>query len=320
MPNNFRYHKLILSLACTILPFNVQAELSHKQIITNANLTEVANTIQLKSNEKPLPSSKVLTSNSKQSTNFLIKLGCLPTEETKLSNQSSLAEDCPALKPLTIDYPVVPASLTSVLNQLLEDKVFEGYNIKEQEVVTSSESGKNIILYGHSSLPHAKQLITLLKINNIDFTWQLIAKSSAFNIREDWQDTQPEEQVETIRTGKEYDVRFTFADKAEQQRFMPLINQFAKKDSGNETGLIIDAWWQPFYRTFYSQESFVAVKRVSLQVDGFVGSTLVLPSDLNKVLKQINTTLLETNTKVAVSSEDVWVNPAFYRYLNGGYK
>lgn len=310
MFSNFRCYKLISILFLSILPLVTQAERLHTQIISNAKLTEVANTIKQAD----------LAPYQKKSTALLMKLGCLPTEETNKLHQASLMENCPALKPLTINYPIIPTSLTLVLNQLLGNHVFEGYNIKAKERVTSNESGKNIILYGHSSLEHAKQLITLLTINNIDFTWQLIAKESAFNIRENWQDTQPNEQVSAIRASKEYDVRFTFADQTEQQRFMPLINQFAKKDSEHETGLIIDAWWQPFYRTFHPQEFFIPVKRISLQSDGFIASTLVLTPNLNKVLKQINAKLLETNVTVLLLSEDVWVNPAFYRYLNGDYQ
>lgn len=307
----------------TLLPFtSAQAKQSYTQLITNVNLTEVANTIDLKSDKTSWPklNNTELSQKEKQSSLLLMKLGCISAKDINQLPQTTSVTDCNALKPLSIDYPVVPKHLTSTLNQLLKDRVVEGYNIKSKALVTSNESGKNITLYGHSSLAHAKQLITLLTINDIDFTWQLIAKSSAFNIRENWQDTQPDEQISTIRIAKEYDVRFNFADQAEQQRFMPLINQFAKKDSDNETGLIVDAWWQPFYRTFLPQEAFIAVKRISLQADGFIASTLVLKPNLNKVLKKINSTLLQTKVNVLVSSEDVWVNPAFYRYLNGDYQ
>ncbi len=323
MYKKLHYNKLIVSLCFTLLSFTtVQAKQPYSQVVADAKLIEVSDTIVLKKGEalQKITTETEYNSEEEKSAILLSKLGCLPQKEVNQLQQSTALENCAALKPLTIDYPTVPTSLTSLLNQLLDENIVEGYNIKAQTMASSSESGDNVILYGHSSLVHAKQLISLLTINNVDFTWQLIAKSSAFNIRENWQDTKTEEKTSSIRTAQEYDLRFNFANQAEQNTFMPLINRFAKKDNEGQTGLIIDAWWQPFYRTFHPQDSFVAVKRISLQADGFIASTLVLIPNLNSVLNKINNTLSQTNMNVSLSSEDVWVNPAFYRYLHGDYK
>jgi len=323
MYSKLHYNKLIVSLCFTLLSFtSVQAQQSYTQIVANAKLTEVSQTITLKEGKasQKITGDTEYNNEEEKSAILLSKLGCLPQNGINQSQQNATLADCAALKPLTIDYPTVSASLTSLMNQLLDDNVFEGYNIKAKEVTTTSESGKNITLYGHSSLVHAKQLISLLIVNNVNFSWQLIPKSSAFNIRESWQDSKEEEKASSIRTAQEYDLRLNFVNQAEQKSFMALINQFAKKDREDHTGLIIDAWWQPFYRTFHPQDSFTAVKRISLQADGFVASTLVLIPNVNKVLKQINNTLSKTNINVSLSSEDVWVNPAFYRYLNGDFK
>jgi len=323
MYKKLHYSKLLVSLCFTLLSFTtVQAKQSYTQIVADAKLTELSKTITLKAAEVPNKAAVNTEYNSEEekSAILLTKLGCLPSKKVNQLPQSTTLEDCAALKPFTIDYPTVPASLTSLLNQLLDKNIFEGYNIKAQAMATSSTSGDNVTLYGHSSLVHAKQLISLLTINNIDFTWQLISKRSAFNIRENWQDTKTEEKASSIRTAQEYDLQFNFANQADQNAFMPLINQFAKKDNKGQTGLIIDAWWQPFYRTFHPQDSFIAVKRISIQADGFIASTLVLIPNVDNVLNKINDTVAQKNIKVLLSSEDVWVNPAFYRYLNGGYK
>lgn len=306
----------LILISCT------PADKSYTQIVANAQLTEVASTINLENNKAALETIAdedyaQWSQEERQSALLLTALGCIDIS-TNDSKQTTSVDDCEALMPLSIDYPSVPTSLTLLLNQLVSQKIVQGYNVKEQNLVTSNETGDNIILYGHSSLIHAKQLITLLTINNVDFIWQLIAKSSAFNIRDDWKDIQPDEKISRVRVAKEYDVRFTFADKAEQLRFMPLINQYAKKDSDDEIGLIVNAWWQPFYRTFAPRESFMPVKRISLQADGFIASTLVLEPDLANVFELIKTSLSQTN--VTISTEDVWVNPAFYRYLQGDYQ
>lgn len=303
-------------MSCTL------ADKPYTQVVADAQLTEVANTIDIKNNKAALEkitdkAHAQWSQEEKKSALLLTTLGCIDIS-TNNNKQTTSINDCEALIPLSIDYPTVPTSLTLLLNQLVSQKIVQGYNVKEENLVTSNETGDNIILYGHSSLIHAKQLITLLTINNVDFTWQLIAKSSAFNIRDDWKDIQPDEKISKVRIAHEYDVRFTFADKAEQLRFMPLVNQYAKKDNDDETGLIVNAWWQPFYRVFAPRESFIPVKRISLQADGFVASTLVLEPDLTNVLTLIKTSLSKTN--VTISSENVWVNPAFHRYLQGGYQ
>lgn len=318
--NNLK--KLTIIFISLMLISCTQADKSYTQVVANAQLTEVANTINLEDNKAALKTISDVdyaqwSQEEKQSALLLTGLGCIDIS-TNDSKQSTSVDDCEALQPLSIDYPTVPASLTLVLNELVEQNIVQGYNIKEKELVTSKESGNNIFLYGHSSLPHAKQLISLLNINNINFTWQLIPKSSAFNIRDDWQDTKIDEKESRVRIAKEYDIRFIFADQAEQLSFMPLINKYAKKDSDDEAGLIINAWWQPFYRSFTEQESFMPVKRISLQADGFIASTLVLQPDLAKTIELIKASL--TEAEVTISTEDVWVNPAFYRYLNGGYK
>lgn len=321
MYNKYHYSKLILSLCFILTPLTAaNATQSYKQIIDEAKLTEVSDIIKLKHDETILQNLNgiKLSYKEKQAGILLTQLGCLKSHTP--SQLPPPVSECVALKPLSISYPKIPTHVESLLNKLLAKGVFEGYNIKNQALMTSPKSGENVILYGHSSLLHAKQLITLLTINDIDFTWKLIAKNSAFNIRNDWQDTQPNEQGSSIRKAKEYDIQFTFGDQIEQQLFMSLINQYAKKNNDNQTGLIIDAWWQPFYRTFYQNASYRAVKRISLQADGYNASTLVLASNLNKVLTQIKSALLEEKMKVVVSSENIWVNPAFYRYLNGDYK
>ena len=320
MYNTFTFQKIILVLFALITSTFVQAQQSYTELIAKTQLTEVANTLSLHGDDTVLQTINNLKWNKdeKKSALLLAKLDCLTITDINQSNQSADVENCPAIKPLTINHPKTPSSLTSLLNKLLKEGIFQGYNIKEKALVTSIESGKNVILYGHSSLVHAKQLITLLTINHVDFTWQLIPKSSSFNIRDDWQDIRPEEQESKIRTDKEYDVRFTFATQVDQERFMPLINQYAKKDNEDETGLIIHPWWQPFYRSFSSQPSFIQVKRISLQTDGFVGSTLVLTADADNVLAQINSVLQQKN--IIISTENVWINPAFHRYLQGDYQ
>ncbi|MBQ4832918.1 hypothetical protein J8L70_06665 [Pseudoalteromonas sp. MMG010] len=277
----------------------------YTDIVKNAQLAEVAHALQP---EKSQEQAAYL---------LLAKLGCLAVDDTS-TNEKKLIEDCTALKSFSVSAVSVPDALRDLFNQLLKQGVMQGYNIKKQADVTTLASGKNSLVYGHSSLVHAKQLIALLTANNIDFTSQLIAKSSAFNIRDGWDDAQPGQDNVKIRVAQEYDIRFSFADEKTLTKFMPLINQYAKKDDNSESGLIIDAWWQPFYRTLSAREDYHQVQRISVTYEGYVASSLVLNTDLEKTLKQINAHI--DNEKFVVFSESIWVNPAFFRYLNGDYQ
>jgi hypothetical protein len=318
MNNKVFLNVLTLILFIILAPLSfAKASNTYIDTVNKAGLTEVANTIQL--NNEGLINSVAFTQRLQAQKSYLLlsKLSCLAPSALD-GGEAPILTDCSALQPLVIEHPTVPVALSSMFNELLKEGILQGYNIKKEGDVTTRASGKTSLVYGHSSMAHAKQLIALLTLNDIHFTWQLIAKSSAFNIREGWDDAQSNESETKIRVAKEYDIRFNFADQANLEQFMPLINQYAKKDSDDEKGLIINAWWQPFYRSLYPQEAYQQVKRISLKSDGFVASTLVLNADIEKTIEQINTYI--EHEKITVSNEDIWVNPAFFRYLNGGFQ
>jgi len=317
MKTNIHFNIITLIIGLLISKFSLANIFT--DAIKQAKLIEVTKSIKVSSSDiTSIVNDPALSLFQKQSILVLSKLGCLTTSDVNGIEQLQILTNCELLQPLSIKHPDVPLILSDTLNQLLKDDVIQGYNIKAAEQITTINSGKNVLLYGHSSMAHAKQLITLLTVKGVDFNWKLIAKSSAFNIREGWNDAQLNESNTTIRTAKEYDILLSFADKDNLAKFMPLINNYAKKDNDDETGLIINAWWQPFYRSFHPRLMYKEVKRISIRTDEFVASTIILSSDLDKTLQKINHNILHSNT--SVETEKLWVNPAFFRYLSGEFQ
>ena len=99
-------------------------------------------------------------------------------------------------------------------------------------------------------------------------------------------------------------------------RFYELVTRYAKKDSPDEPGLIYDAWWQPFYRTF-QPSSFgkeLTVQLVSFQ--GYRTNLMSLPKDAEEKLQKLRA----MHADWSVEPISIWVNPAFYRFQLGDYR
>ena len=295
---------------------------SYAEMVKQAQLSEVANTLTETQIQQVLLSDTVKkialafpknTILELQSATLLKQLGCI--DNSAIVKPTSLSS-CIALPPLTLLHSDISKEITSPLNLLLRNNVIQGYNVKPNNV----KADDNTLLYGHSSLIHAKQLVALLKIHNVNFTWQLLEKTSAFNIRDGWNDTTEVEKAEKIRYAQEYDLLLTFEDHQNKLKFMPLVSEYAKRDALSDQDLIIDAWWQPFYRSFIDEANYKQVTRINMISDEYTASTLALNADKDKVLSQIEYLLSQHSSALTIKTENIWVNPAFYRYLNGKYQ
>jgi hypothetical protein len=59
---------------------------------------------------------------------------------------------------------------------------------------------------------------------------------------------------------------------------------------------------------------------VSFSSPFYTGSTLVLNENYDQVMLKISSYLATHTQKLELKTEDVWVNPAFHRYLQGNFK
>lgn len=210
--------------------------------------------------------------------------------------------------------------LQAPANDLIKEGVITGYNIKR----TSNESisdPDNTIVYGHSNIAHAIQLIGLLRSEDMEAQVLLEPKTSAFLYLADWGEPteSPEFQVEPLEDGnyiayaKEYDLIFEFDDAADKERFDTLIKQYAKKNEADQAGLLISSWWQPLYTSEESVEDYVPVKNNVISGNEFFVQSFSLPENSAEIMERF----IEAYPDANVEASDLWVNQAFHNYLLG---
>lgn len=203
------------------------------------------------------------------------------------------------------------------LGEQLAGGVITGYDLRRKGVYDSLPA-ENTFIYSHSSETHLRQLATLMSSQGLDAWFYVTPKVSAFVFRDDW--GTPDENVVAlgegtrIMRGKELAVALQFEDPDDRLRFHQLVMQSAKKDEKDEQGLIADAWWQPFYYTATPLDGFKPIALILLS-RGEVEATLTVPEEhAGDVVAAFDGGDFE------MRQDRVWVNPPFFRFLNGGYR
>ena len=207
----------------------------------------------------------------------------------------------------------------SLLNSFIDNGYTTGYNVINRQ--DDSHFNTDLMLrYGHNNIQHAVQLLYLMKRENFDPKVQLTPKSSAFLYLPEW--GEPQYAVTTLASGKmvsvvkEYNLDFEFQTLERKKDFMDLINKYAKKDSTDEQGLIFESWWQPFYRSYTEMENYQVLTENRVIIGDYQADLLSLPENAKKQEAQVR----EMANDFDVIATKVWVNPSFYRYMQGDFK
>lgn len=207
--------------------------------------------------------------------------------------------------------------LLEVLGEALGTGVITGYDLRMSGVYDDFPTAHTFI-YSQSSLLHISQLVTLLKSEDIDGWVYVTPKVSAFLYRDDWGPAS--DAVVTLSggirvvQGREVAVLFQFDSRDDRLRFHEVITRFAKKDIKDEPGLIANAWWQPFYYTDDELAGFKAINLVVVASDEQEATLTVLAEKTQAVVDALSDKSLSTRV------DRVWVNPPFFRFLNGDFK
>jgi len=209
------------------------------------------------------------------------------------------------------------SDVLEVLGSALADGVITGYDLRAAGVYDNFPPGETFI-YSHSSLQHLRELVALLQREGIAATVYLTPKVSAFLYREDWGNAGPHVvslgDGTRVVQGREMAVLFHFDSASDRVRFQAVINQYAKRDSKEETGLITDSWWQPFYYTDQPLPQFEPISLVVLTTKEHEATLTVVDDKAQSVIAALQT------APWLLRRDRVWVNPAFFRFLNGDYK
>lgn len=199
-----------------------------------------------------------------------------------------------------------------------------GYNLKTSENDSNFIKDKTIV-YGHSDIKHAHQLVGLLRSENIQAKIQLEPKISIYKYLLEWGPV-PEATptYEVVQDGEdyfvhavEYDLAIEFLSNEEMEKFNNIIGKYAKKNEGNEEGkgLLYESWWQPLYSTTngkMNKEEYVEI------VDNIVKNGIYEIHSFSTVenKEKVKAELTENND-FEIEQRTIYCNKAFYSYLIG---
>lgn len=207
--------------------------------------------------------------------------------------------------------------LLNKLNSILSKGLITGYNIKEKNTYANFKEDLSLS-YGHNDLIHANQLIGLMKSEDINAKIQIEPKTSAFLHRKDWGTPSIPNKVldngQIVITPLEYDLKFEFYTEEDKIKFINLVDKFAKKDTKDEIGLLYKSWWQPFMQTT-KVNNFEKVIVNIITFNNYEAFVLTLPKNSEIFINEF-----KNDSSFKILTKEIYVNPSFYRFMNGGYK
>lgn len=215
--------------------------------------------------------------------------------------------------------PGKPSAFAQALHKLIDQDIATGYNLATSPWPLFAP--ERHLIYGHSDLVHARQLLVLLASEGMQARIALSSKSSAFVYRDEW-GTAANIPLLQLPSGKrlviasEYDLHFEFPRREDKTQFMALIDRYAKKERTDQPGLLRSSWWQPFFRSPSAHPGYQAITQVVVQQGEEKARLMSLPAQAPALVNAI--AALQMPWQIDPQSQ--WVNPAFYRYLEGGAK
>ncbi|WP_217597255.1 hypothetical protein [Cohnella sp. GbtcB17] len=213
--------------------------------------------------------------------------------------------------------------LQAVVDAALERNIVTGYNLKDSRYEANFVDSLSLV-YGHSDLKHALQLIGLLRSEGIDAKVQFEPKTSAFIYLKEWgepgvSDLYTVKQIANgnyIEYAKEYDLAFEFANAADKQRFDGIVAAYAKKNEDDQQGLLYGSWWQPLYYSLTELPGFKKITNNKIEHGHYYAQSFSLQSSSQAVAAGFR----EIDPSVSVNSYDFWTDVPFFNYLNGESK
>ncbi len=207
--------------------------------------------------------------------------------------------------------------LLDALGGLLAEGTITGYDIRSRGVLADFHA-RPAVIYSHSSLRHVRQLVELLDAHGVQGNLQVAPKISGYLYRDGWGaapgdlDALPDGRK--LVQAREIATLFMFDDAGQRLRFHELVSRHAKRDRDDQPGLLDDSWWQPFYYTGSPMQGFKRINLVVVSTRRHEATLTVLEDNAQAVVDALD------GAPWPLRVEQVWVNPAFFRFLQGGYK
>ncbi|QGQ98247.1 hypothetical protein EHS13_26875 [Paenibacillus psychroresistens] len=208
--------------------------------------------------------------------------------------------------------------LQLLVNTALEQNLITGYSLKDSRFNPNFISSLSLI-YGHSDLNHAVQLIGLLRSEGLNAKVQFEPKTSAFIFLKEWGEPGPD--VVQIANGnfisyaKEFDLEFEFSSKEQKAAFQGAILAYAKKNVKDQSGLIASSWFQPLY---YSSTELKDYEVITNNYITDKDSTFTVnPFSLNEDSAKVVAGFKAIDPNAIVTPYQFWVDKPFFNYLHG---
>lgn len=208
--------------------------------------------------------------------------------------------------------------LQKLVNTALEQNLITGYSLKDSRFEPNFIPSLSLV-YGHSDLQHAIQLIGLLRGEGLNAKVQFEPKTSAFIHMAEWGDPGP--NVVKIANGnyiayaKEYDLEFEFSTTADKAAFEQVILTYAKKNVKDQSGLIAGSWWQPLYYSSTELKDYEIITNnfITDKESTYTANPFSLNEDSAKVVEGLKA--IDPNAEV--TPIQFWVDKPFFNYLHG---
>lgn len=210
--------------------------------------------------------------------------------------------------------------LQKVVDEALKQDLVTGYNLKDSRYDANFVDSLSLV-YGHSDLRHALQLIGLLRSEGIDAKVQFEPKTSAFIYLKEWGDPGVSDLYEVVQIengnyieyAKEYDIAFEFVTASDKSRFDSIILKYAKKNEEEQSGLLYGSWWQPLYYSLTELKSYKRISNNKIEQGHYYAQSF----SLKEQSAAVTAGLKKLDPSVKVINYDFWVDGPFYNYLNG---
>jgi len=211
------------------------------------------------------------------------------------------------------------ARLEPVMNQAIAQKVITGYQIKNNDDLANFDADLKIT-YSHSNFKHIKQLIGLLISENLQAKLQLEPKRSSFLYLEEWEKT-ADLFLESLPEGvsvahkDEFDLVMEFTEQKHRDYFRDVINAYAKREYQAEQKLLFESWYQPLYSSEVPVEGYFQIADIIIRDKSQIVQTYVKEAESAAITEWFGKEFSDLD--IAVNK--IWVNDAFFRYLEGDY-
>ena len=216
--------------------------------------------------------------------------------------------------------------LTELGKTSVQEGITTGYNLKSS-AYDARFLPELTLQYGHDTIKHAHQLLTLLNSEDIIAKVQLEPKVSVYQYLLEWGPVPEATPTYEVRQfdddlylvfAVEYDLMLEFDTKEDMLAFDGIIEAYAKKYEGNEEakGLLASSWWQPLYSTTTTdmpKDHYHMIYDCVVTNGDYSIHPFSLPENLDHVIEQFS----EIAPDQQIVPVERYCNTAFYNYLKG---